>query len=232
VRSEPSTSGGSEVTPAPLGVATLAVGLVALVGSLFVFGHLAEDVHEQEANALDAVANPVLHSIASPPLDTFMAAATFLGSTPTLPVLFVLTATWLVLRDHRREALFLAVAIGGSFVIDQALKLVFHRPRPQLAWAHVQPEYSFPSGHAMNSLTFYLALAIVVWIVAGRRPGRIAVAVAIVLALVIGVSRIYFGYHYLTDVVGGYAAGLAWLLTVGAAFDIGPRFLRRQRSAD
>lgn len=210
----------------------LALGLVALVACLLALGAIAEDVHDSEAVFLDTVANPFLHGLASPPLDALMSAATFLGSTPTIPVLLVVAIAVLLVRHHGREAAFLLVAIGGSLAINQGLKLVFHRPRPALAWAHVQPEYSFPSGHSQNGLAFYLALALIVWALLGRRGGIAAVVVAVVVALLIGTSRIYFGYHYLTDVVGGYLAALSWLLIVGMAFDAGPMLRRWRRQGE
>src|ERR1035437_6815680 len=79
---------------------------------------------------------------------------TTLGSTIVVVPLFVAALVLLIWRRHRREALFLAVSMAGSLVLNQSLKLIFQRPRPQLAWAQVQPEYSFPSGHAMNSIVF------------------------------------------------------------------------------
>jgi undecaprenyl-diphosphatase len=88
----------------------------------------------------------------------------------------------------------------------------------------VLPDYSFPSGHTMNAIIFYVALALIAWSVAGRRIGVSALVGAIVLALGVGVSRIYLGYHYLTDVVGGLLAGVAWLLVLGAAFNARPRW--------
>jgi undecaprenyl-diphosphatase len=215
------------------GFIRLVVGLVAVVACLLVLGVIADDVREQEAIALDNVANPALHAIASPTLDLIMNAATFSGSAPVIPILFVAALLLLLLGRRHREALFLALALGGSFAINQTLKLVFHRPRPQLAWAHVQPEYSFPSGHSQNGLVFYVALALVMWVIFGRRVGTVAVAAAAILALLIGISRIYFGYHYLSDVAAGYLAGLAWLLVVAAAFDAGPmlREWREERAA-
>ena len=109
------------------------------------------------------------------------------------------------------------------------MKLFFARPRPQLPWAAVLPDYSFPSGHTMNTVIFYGAVALVIWSILGRRAGMIAVGVAVILAFGVGVSRIYLGYHYLTDVVGGILAGIAWLLVVGAAFRARPTW-RRWRS--
>jgi undecaprenyl-diphosphatase len=102
------------------------------------------------------------------------------------------------------------------------MKVLFERPRPQLDYARVLPDYSFPSGHTMNALTFYIALALIVWSVFGRRTGLLALAIAVALAIGVGASRIYLGYHYFTDVVGGVFAGVAWLIVVGAAFRARP----------
>jgi undecaprenyl-diphosphatase len=204
-------------------------GFVALFACLLVLGAIAEDVHEQEANALDALATPLLHSLSSPNLDAIMHALTDLGSTIVVAPLFAVALVLLIWRRHRREALFLAVSMAGSLVLNQSLKLIVHRPRPQLAWAQVQPEYSFPSGHAMNSLVFYVAVALIVGVLWGRRAGLISAVLAIVLALLIGTSRIYLGYHYFTDVTGGFLAGAAWLLIVSGASD-GGLWLRRWRA--
>ena len=114
------------------------------------------------------------------------------------------------------------------------MKVFFQRPRPQLPWASVLPDYSFPSGHTMNSVAFYVALAVIVWSIRGRRAGLIATAVAIGLAVLVGISRIYLGYHYFTDVIGGFLAGISWVLICVAAFRAPPlaRFWRgRQKSS-
>jgi undecaprenyl-diphosphatase len=102
------------------------------------------------------------------------------------------------------------------------MKLFFERPRPQLAWSHVLPDYSFPSGHTMNSVAFYGALAIVVWSISGRRWGIATLIAAAVLSTLIGISRIYLGYHYFTDVLGGVLAGVSWLLITLAVFRTRP----------
>ncbi len=220
----------ARVSPPPRSrLLLLAGGFIALFACLLALGAIAEDVHDQEAIALDAVATPLLHSLSSPALDAVMQALTDLGSTIVVVPLFAVSFALLIWRRHRREALFLAVSIGGSTALNQSLKLIFQRPRPQLAWAQVQPEYSFPSGHAMNSIVFYVALALIVLVLWSRRAGLISVALAIVLALLIGTSRIYLGYHYFTDVVGGLLAGAAWLLIVLGAFD-GGLWLRGRRA--
>jgi undecaprenyl-diphosphatase len=219
--------------PAPPGtrLAAVAVGFVGLLACLLLFGAIAEDIHEQEASALDAIATPLLHSLANPTLDAVMSGITQLGSPIVVVPLYLIAVVLLVWNRHRREALFLTVLMVGSLVLNQSMKLIFQRPRPQLDWARVIPEYSFPSGHAMNSLVFYVGLALVVWAVRGRRAGQVAIAAAIVLSLLIGISRIYLGYHYFTDVVGGFLAGAAWLIIVVAAFD-GGAWRRHRHGAD
>ena len=117
------------------------------------------------------------------------------------------------------------VACGGSLVINGTMKLLFERPRPQLPYAHVLPDYSFPSGHTMNGSTFYVALALIVWSVFGRRIGadgddRRPRCWRSGSASAGSTSAI----HYLTDVVGGILAGTAWLLIVGAAFRVRPNW--------
>ena len=209
-------------TPVKTASITVVAGFVALVACLVTLGLLAEAIRGSELNALDALASPFLHDLASPALDRIMLAATFVGSNMVIPPLFVVAVSWLMMRRKPREALFLVLASGGSLLLNETMKLFFQRPRPQLAWATVPPDYSFPSGHTMNSLVFYVALAVVLWSVLGRRVGLASLAAAILLTLLIGVSRIYLGYHYLTDVAGGLLAGFAWLLIVAAAFRAGP----------
>jgi undecaprenyl-diphosphatase len=207
-----------------------AASLAVLVACFVLLAVVAVGAHDRGPGVLDSVATSVLHGLATPRLDGVMDVITALGSTPVVATLVVVTFALLWWRRHRREALFLAVAIIGSLLIDESLKLLVHRPRPQLEWAALQSGYSFPSGHAMNSLVFYSVVAIIIWATRGRRAGRVALGAAAVLALLIGTSRIYLGYHYLTDVVGGFLAGSAWLLALVVVF--GGRAWLGERSGD
>jgi len=216
----------------PLGAATMTVvvGFAALVAILIVFGSIAEAVRAQEVFGLDTWATPFLHGIASPSLDVLMNALTDIGSSLVIvPILFVVGA-WLLRRQRYGAALFLGVASVGSLVLQGTMKAFFARPRPHLDWVQqVLSDYSFPSGHTMSAVIFYVALALILWSVFGRRIGVIALAIAATVTFGVSVSRIYLGYHYLTDVVGGLLAGIAWLLVVGAAFRARPTW-RRWRS--
>ena len=201
---------------------TVVVGFAGLIATLVVLGSVAEGVRAQEVFALDTWATPFLHGIASPGLDTLMQVLTNFGSSLIIGPLFVVVVAWLI-RQHRYGAvLVLSVAVGGSFILQGTMKLFFQRPRQQLDWATVLPDYSFPSGHTLNAIVFYVALALILWAVFGRRVGLVTLVIAAVLSVGVGVSRIYLGYHYLTDVVGGLLAGIAWLLVVGAAFRARP----------
>ena len=134
-------------------------------------GHKTDDVREQEAIWLDTAATPLLHGLASPGLDTLMQGITQLGSTPVVALVAAIALAVLLRSGYGRHALFLATALGGSILLNEILKIVIHRARPKLDWAIAPPEYSFPSGHSMNSLVFYLALALIVLSLRGRRAG-------------------------------------------------------------
>ena len=214
-----------ELRPAAaLATITLVGGFAGLIACLVVLGVVAEGVRTQEVFALDTWATPFLHGIASPPLDALMNALTDMGTVMVIGPILVVIVAWLAWKRRYGGVLFLGVASGGSLLLQGVMKVWFERPRPKLPWAHVLPDYSFPSGHTMNTIIFYVALALIVWSVIGRRVGLVALVGAIVLALAVGVSRIYLGYHYLTDVVGGLLAGTAWLLLLGAAFNARPRW--------
>lgn len=208
----------------------LITGFVVALVMLALFGLLAEDVTTHEAIVLDARANLALHRHATPALDLVMNAASFLGSSLVLFPLVLGVTLALLLARRERTAAFLAVVSVGGAALDWALKLAFHRPRPALPWAAVLDTFSFPSGHAMESLVCYLGLALVVWCVFGRQWGIIAIVLASLLVLLIGISRIYLGVHYFSDVVGGYAAGMCWVSGVATATAGWRAFPRRKPS--
>jgi undecaprenyl-diphosphatase len=200
--------------PMPLLVAALLLAL----GAALLFGLLGEQVQDQEPVPVDAGATQFLHGFSSPTLDAVMNLVSFLGSAGfVIPVLAVVT---ILLYRRRRlpEAIFLALVYAGSGALNFLLKLLFHRNRPTFSWSPgAINDYSFPSGHAMNSLVFYLGLALVTWMVFGRRVGVAVLSAGLVIVVLVGISRVYLGLHYVSDVIGGYAAGLIWLLVAAVA---------------
>ena len=199
--------------------------LVCLVG----FGRIARLVSQPGIPPIDTATTAFLHGLASPILDALMEAATFLGSSPVLAAVVGLAVVLLVARGRRVEAAFLVVALVGSLLLDDWLKALVQRPRPGFDWAEIWPETSFPSGHSMDSFVVYLAIALVIGRLGGRRVGSVALVLAIVLVVSVGVSRIYLGAHWLSDVIGGYLAGALWLLLLVAAWGLVSRLRRGSR---
>lgn len=154
----------------------------------------------------------------SPALTTLAEALSFLGSTTTVIVLAVgiVVFLWAVL-GHRKELLLFIVVLGGSALLNRILKAVFQRERPDIYRLAEETGYSFPSGHSMAAFALYGALAYLLWAHTASNKGRTAlVAVCLLLTLGIGLSRIYLGVHYPSDILGGYFASGVWLaLTVG-----------------
>jgi undecaprenyl-diphosphatase len=122
----------------------------------------------------------------------------------------------------------------GASTLNITLKLAFKRPRPVPFFNLTAPEsYSFPSGHSLASFCFFAGLAA---ILSGRikqkRPRTIMWTIAIVMFLLIGLSRIYLGVHYTTDVIAGFAAASIWILVVRYVEEILVRRKRRTKAAD
>jgi undecaprenyl-diphosphatase len=193
----------------------LTIGFVISVAGLWLFGGITEDViHHDPLTQFDVTLLNWLHGHATPAGYAIFHAITLLGSPVTMSVLALGVGILLVAR-HQWILLggWLAAFAGGG-LLDEVLKLVIQRPRPAYAGAFLHDySWSFPSGHAMGSLIGYGMLAYVLavlWI--HRRRARLAVMLgAILLIVAVGLSRLYLGVHYFSDVVGGYAAGLLWL---------------------
>jgi undecaprenyl-diphosphatase len=137
---------------------------------------------------------------------------TGVGGVAVLGLLTAATLGYLWLQGMRRAALYVLLAIGGGLLVSLALKAGFHRPRPDLI-SHGSMVYtaSFPSGHSMLSAIVYLTGGAMLALVHRRRAVRLYILGCAVLATVlVGVSRVYLGVHWPTDVVAGWAGGAAW----------------------
>ncbi len=141
----------------------------------------------------------------------------FLGSWVVMLPLAVLSVALLLGTGRRRAALLVGLSMTMQTIVNPLLKSLFGLPRPgdDLALAHV-PGYGFPSGHAMAAAALSLSLALVARQTRWRRPALIA---AVVWTMLMGLSRVYLGVHWPSDVVGGWAAGVA--LTLGVCVLLG-----------
>jgi undecaprenyl-diphosphatase len=190
-----------------------------LVGALAAAGvvALADAAGEHDGpSRLDPVTAADVLRMRTPALTELAHGLTFLGSEVVVGCLAVLTLLTLLARRRLTHAATFAVAIGGSAFLTVAVKLLVARPRPGAAdrLGALDTTYSFPSGHTLNSTVF---LALVVWLLwpAAKQAGRIAlVTAAIVMAVGVAASRVYLGYHWLTDVVASGLVALAWLSLV------------------
>lgn len=209
--------------------AAWAIGLVLAVAALLFLAWLAGEVIEGDTRHFDDWAATTLHNHASPPVTTFMSGITVLGSTKVLLVLGAIVVIAFLLARWRRETLRFLVTMGGAALLNRVLKLSFQRPRPQPYFDLVAPaSYSFPSGHALLSLCFYGAIAFVLAAHLRRSSQRMAVWLFIgALVLLVGISRIYLGVHYASDVIAGFTAAFIWLMAVSFA----PHMWNRSRNS-
>jgi undecaprenyl-diphosphatase len=195
----------------------IGASLLVAFGAAVLFGVLGEEIQDREPVPVDTGGGQFLHGYSSGPLDAVMTFASFLGSAWFVIPLLVLVVILLLRRRRLAEAVFLCAVYAGSGTLNFLLKLYFQRARPQFPWASGPTDFSFPSGHAMNSLVFYFGLVLVTWIAFGRRVGLAILGPALLVVILVGVSRVYLGYHYVSDVLGGWSAGLVWLIVATLA---------------
>lgn len=205
----------------------LTLGLVISLAALWIFGAITEDV--VTGDPLTQFDLTILHAFrvhATPTGDRIMQGISLAGSPATMAVLFLVVAIVLATRRRWLALGGWAAAFVGGTALDVALKYIIHRPRPAGAAMFLrQFSYSFPSGHAMGSLLGYgmLAYVLVAFRVRGSAARGAIIVGAAVLVLAIGVSRLYLGVHYFSDVMGGYAAGVVWLAACVSGVEISRR---------
>lgn len=183
------------------------------------FFALAHEVGEGSTGALDrrillALRNPADLSdpIGPPWLEETMRDITGLGSVFTVVFVTCAVAAYLALTERRRIGGYVLAAIGSGEFVSMVLKLFYHRPRPDLV-PHGMEVFtaSFPSGHAMMSAIAYLTLAILLARVGrNRRVKALVLGLGVGITLLVGISRVYLGVHWPSDVLAGWCVGAAW----------------------
>lgn len=214
----------------------LVAGIV-IAGGLWGFVEMVEVAHLTSAHSLDteillAFREPGRPDVPlGPPwLEEAVRDITGLGSMIVLVMVTAAVVLYLLLVHRGREALMILVAVGGGQIVSSLLKLGIDRPRPELVshLVHVQT-LSFPSGHAMMSAVTYLTLGVML---AGIALGKVAKAyvlfIAVLITLMVGVSRVYLGVHWPSDVLAGWCAGFAWAML---CWLLARRFMRRPQAA-
>jgi undecaprenyl-diphosphatase len=160
----------------------------------------------------DTAGRETVHAFAAPWLTVVMRGASFAGSGWVLWPCGTLIVGLLGRAGRARDAGLFAIAVVGANLVSESMKLFFHRTRPEAWFGYPLPStYSFPSGHAFVSFCFYLCLAEVLIREDWPPASKVAIwGVAVGITLTIGLSRVYLGVHYPTDVLAGYAAGIVW----------------------
>lgn len=151
-------------------------------------------------------------------------AVTFIGEVPVLTALTVVVAAVLWIRTRRwQPAALLAAGMAGAATLTYTLKVLIgrHRPDSSVVVGTVSNGFSFPSGHTLSSAVFFLLLAAILWYSSASLTTKIAgTVVAVVLSLAIGLSRVYLGYHWATDVLAGWTMALTWLCLIATVVHI------------
>lgn len=195
--------------------------LLACAAGVWGFLEVADEVAEGDTAGLDRRILLALRSAADPndpigprTFEEAMRDVTALGGFTVLTIVTVAAALAFLLHGRRRHALVMVVTVLLAELSSEAAKLVYDRPRPDLV-SHGSYVYSgsFPSGHSMLSAATYFTLAVLIASLEPKRgTKRMVFGLAALLVLAVGVSRIYLGVHWPSDVLGGWSLGLAWAL--------------------
>jgi membrane-associated phospholipid phosphatase len=175
------------------------------------FGHIVEDYLDHDPIVRwDVEFSRWLHLHSNGTLRSFFEVITYAGNVAVLALLAAAVSIWLLRRRRFNEAALVAASAAGIELLNGGLKLLFHRPRPELAYVHLDT-YSFPSGHSAGTTAIY---AVILYVLARRmasvrRQAAIAIGFVALVALV-GFSRLYLEVHYLSDVLAGVSLGAAW----------------------
>ncbi|MGG3495725.1 phosphatase PAP2 family protein [Peribacillus simplex] len=191
----------------------LTIAFIVSVLSLIGFSFVAFTISANEYLKFDEVVIALVQGLESPLLTSIMKFFTYIGSTSALIILslFILFFLYKVLK-HRLELILFSAVIIGSPLLNLMVKLFFRRARPDLHRLIDIGGYSFPSGHAMNAFSLYSILTFLLWRHITAKWARVLLILfSMSMILSIGISRIYLGVHYPSDIIAGYLAGGFWI---------------------
>lgn len=194
----------------------LSRGFLVCLAGVIAFGLVADEMGEGDTAVFDAAVREGVNSFSAPVLTQAMIFFSFVGDWPFLTILGLAIFAFLLYIKWKREAVIFLITNVGELILNFSLKGFYQRSRPEPLFDYaLPPSYSFPSGHALGSFCFFGILA---WILAAnvettRAKWAIYVAAAL-LVFLIGLSRIYLGVHYPSDIVAGYLVAAVWTLTV------------------
>ena len=226
----PATETATETAPAQtprLLTAALTIGLVLAGLALLLLSWLGRDIVVGVTPAIDESLRAALHAHSSPGLTRVMIAASRYGGPGWLVPLGIALGFAFLIKGWPRGALLVGVTVAGAGLLNAMLKQGFARTRPAAFFDYpLPPSHSFPSGHAFFAASFFGGLAVLASGRVRHRGLRILLWIAAVgLTLLVGISRVYLGVHYPSDVFAGYAAAVVWV----AAVAFGDRAIQHRR---
>lgn len=192
----------------------IVLGFILSAGMLYIFLNLAWKTFFKASTVLfDDAFIWLVRYYANPTLDKFMLFITDIGFGKGYGIIVAITFVLLAYKKRWHDFSALAVCLAGAGLLSVFLKNSFQRLRPDSFFLVQETSFSFPSGHAMATMCFYGMLAFFLMREAKSWPLRLLIAMlAVIMSLIVGLSRIYLGVHYPTDVAAGYAVGFMWLL--------------------
>lgn len=183
------------------------------LAALFIFLKMGNEVLEKEVFSIDVWLTNYIYSFRNPFVTAIMMYFTFLGSPLFLFSLSIIGALF-VFTKRKKDAVIYSVILYSVVILNLILKFTFQRPRPHHLPLIYEDSFSFPSGHAMNSFVFYTALSYFILRETKNVTTTIFVStISLIIILCIGLSRIYLGVHYPSDVIAGYTAGFIWFIS-------------------
>lgn len=190
------------------------VGVVLTSFSALFFAKLSHTVLSEQRFFFDSLITQLVLSLRSAALTDVMIVISMIGSTGVV-IGSVIVLGYLVLTKHRKEAVIYSAMVLMGAGINTLLKFIVQRPRPGEFALVTETNFSFPSGHSMDSFIFFLTIAYFAFhFTRSKTITTVVTIVSICLVLLIGLSRIYLGVHYPSDVLGGYVAGFIWFTTI------------------
>jgi undecaprenyl-diphosphatase len=182
----------------------LLISLLCAIG----FGLIALLVSDKKIAQFDSTIIAAVQGFESPGLTSIMKFFTFIGSGTQVAIIALLVLFFLFkVLHHRRELILFIWVVLGSTILNEILKAVFHRARPTIHRIVEANGFSFPSGHSMAAFSLYGVIAFLLWRHLSTSLGRgMLILFSIFMIIMIGVSRIYLGVHYPSDVLGGFLA--------------------------
>jgi len=189
-------------------------GIFFSISSFLLLVKFRGEVFEKELTFFDHIIMNVFYSLRNPALTEIMKFISFLGY-ELLALVGVLLVILFLLEKHKREAVMFSLIVGMAPVITAILKNLNQRPRPFDNPLISLFDYSFPSGHAMTSFVFYFTISYFVYhFTKNKLTTLITFVASVILISLIGISRIYLGVHYPSDVIAGYLGGLCWFSSI------------------